>query len=383
VTAPRPRQEPGIRRRPGERGFALLLTLLLTMIAIVIISDLSFQAGLEYMAAANVSDLEVIEYSVDGQFELALALLQYDAKSQATNTDSEFDEWNSKDKRSRTDGDVQLSQRIFDECGKFNVSKCATGNEAQQARFKKVLKRILATFRPEAPTVDGIDYHVSDVDADDLASRIVDYLKREGSSGQVPRPNTSPKGVPLLLDELVFADPKRMPYLLRDVKVQKKVYPGLHRYLTCYGAGKVNLNTAPLLVLQAYFDQDRDAAKAIFDRRNSTPEETTGSTSGMSSSTASPTGETTAGNPYTDVNQVTKVEGVTQEVLTRNGVDVPNDFDVRSDYFAIWIQGSTERTQRNELYVVQRVKADGFVYLLHQERVDPLLAVAEDTESGP
>ena len=374
---------PTAPRRPArERGFALLLVLLLTSIAIVLVTELAFQSSLEHMAAANVSDLEVIEYAVDGQFELALAMLKYDKKQ--NEVDSEYDEWNSKEKRSRTDEDVQMNQRIFDECGKFNLSRLVTGPEPQQKRAREQLVRILTLFRPEAPE----DYMLSSGEAGQVADKLLEYLKREGAIGEVPKPKTSTPGVPLLLDEIVFADPKRLPALLVDVKWKGKTYPGLHRYLTVFGPGKVNLNTAPLVVLESFFTQeDRDAAQKILDRRNSAPEESgsgsgSGSGSSMSSSQngSSDTEEGAGGNPFTEVNQVNQVEGVTQEILQRNGIDLANDFDVKSDFFAIWIQGSTTRTQRNELYVVERVKSDGFRYLLHQERVDPLLDVPEDID---
>ena len=55
---------------------------------------------------------------------------------------------------------------------------------------------------------------------------------------------------------------------------------------------------------------------------------------------------------------------------------------MKSDVFGIRIQGATKRTQRDELYVVERAKAAdgtlGFRFLLHQERTDPLLATEDD-----
>src|SRR5204862_4270720 len=104
--------------------------------------------------------------------------------------------------------------------------------------------------------------------------KIQKYMKREGGSGQVPKPKTTPANQLLLLDEISFADNhKLIPKLLVDHKVGEKVAPGLHRYLTVYGSGKVNLNTAPLVVLEAEFPnlQDPSFAQAIVDRRRSSP----------------------------------------------------------------------------------------------------------------
>lgn len=58
------------------------------------------------------------------------------------------------------------------------------------------------------------------------------------------------------------------------------------------------------------------------------------------------------------------------------------DFDVKSDFFTVRIEGATERTQRTELYALERVKTDGFRFLLHQERTDRMLELDEDAVPG-
>ena len=237
---------------------------------------------------------------------------------------------------------------------------------------------------------------------------MIKHLKREGATGQVPKPKTNPANVPLLLDELLFCDTAKsnqiMDVILVDVKVgDDKLAPGLWRYVTCYGTGKMNVNTAPLVVLQALFSQSGDVsyAQGILDRRRSAASDpaTTGTsgTSGMSSGTSGSsssssssgtTGSENSGNPFKDVGELTdgSVVGLTQDVLLRNGIDPASELDVKSDHFSIRIHGATERTQRDELYVVERAKkADGsygFRFLLHQERTDPILDVKDDATTG-
>jgi general secretion pathway protein K len=378
------------RRR--ERGFALLLVLLIVPIAIVVVTELAYTASLEYIAAENVTDIGKIEYAIDGQLELTLAHLKYDRKQ--NEIDGEFDEWNTQDLRKRTDEDVQLNEQVFDEQGKFNLMRLVTGNEDSQKRARKMFVEILDMFR------DGISAEREkggDIDqgtAEDLTDRIVKYLKREGGSGQVPKPKTTPLNTPLLLDELSFADDgKLIPSLLVDVKVKDGVAPGLHRYLTVYGSGKINVNTAPLVVLKAEFTnlQDRETyPQEIIDRRRSSADATptTGpSRPGPSTPPASAAGSSTAstqGNPFADVGALTdgSVQGLTQEILARNGIDPAVEFDVKSDVFGVRIEGATSRTQRSELYVLQRVKTDGFRFLLHQERIDRLLATGDDVNAN-
>jgi type II secretory pathway component PulK len=372
----------------------MLIVLLVTTITIVIVAELAYQAGLELLAASNVSDIGTIEYAIDGQFEVVLGTLRHDKRQ--NEVDTEFDGWNEGDVRSRRDGDVALSCRVFDEQGKFNVMRLVGGqNEAQRVRARETFVRILDLFRDgiSEDKAKGGDLDLSD--AEDIADRVIRHLKREGATGQVPKPKTLPADVPLLLDELMFVDQSQnriIGTLLRDVQTKDRVAPGLHRYLTCYstgaGSAKINLNTAPLVVLKALFPnvQDRDYAQAIVDRRRSS---STGTTSGSGSGTAgmasspSPstgTGEEGGGNPFTDVNQLTdgSVQNLTAEVLQRNGIDPGVEFDTKSDVFSVRIQGATTRTQRDELYVVERVKTEGFRFLLHQERTDALLEAEDD-----
>ena len=383
--------------RPGrgrERGFAMLLVLLLTSIAIIVVSELVYQSDLELLAARNVSDLGKIEYAIDGQLEVALGNLRYDKRQ--NDIDSEADAWNGQEFRSRRDGDVALSTRVFDEQGKFNLMRLVEGNDAQKVRAKEIFVRLLDLFRDGISEDKRKGGDIDQSDAEDIADRIIQHLKREGGSGQVPKPKTTPPDTPLLLDQLLFVDTKDnrlMSVLLNDVPVKASVAPGLHRYVTIYGTKKVNLNTAPLAVLKALFSvaTDRDYAQGIIDRRRSAPTDSGSSTpamssgnAGMSTGTGTTTDGASQGNPFTDVNQVIdgSVNGLTAEVIQRNGIDLAVEFDVKSDYFGIRIQGATTRTQRDELFVVERVKTDGFRFLLHQERTDPILATDDDNTSS-
>jgi hypothetical protein len=265
---------------------------------------------------------------------------------------------------------------VSDENGKFNLARLSSGNDAQQNRAKEILTRILDLYREETSE------DVSLVDAQEIAEKIVAHLKREAAPGQVPHPKTNPPGTPLLLEELVFVDAKRMPGLLVDVRTKdRKVASGLHRYVTVFGTGKVNLNTAPKLVLEAFFPEqrDREFAQGIIDRRSGATEVEPAPGMASMTETEEETDEET-GNPFTDVNQITEVEGLTLEVLQRNLIEPANDFDVKSDFFSIRVTGETMATQRLELYVVERVGVEGFRFHLHQERTDPLLATEEPTQ---
>lgn len=394
AAAPRAPARPTARRQGDERGFALLLVLLMTTIAIIVVAELAYQAGLEILAANNVSDQGLIEYAIDGQFEIALANLKLDKKSTEKDLDAETEAWNGTDLRKRTDGDVALTMRIFDEGGKFNLVRLVTGNEAQQLRAKEVFIRILDLFRDGIAEDKSKGGDLNQGEAEEVAERVIKYLKREGATGQVPKPKTLPASVPLLLDEIQFVDSKdnhMMDVLMVDLKVKDQVAPGLHRYVTVYGAQRINVNTASLLVLKALFSQtgDQSYAQAIIDRRRGQADTTgTGTGSSMAGSSGSGSGssttETGGGNPFETVQGLVdgSVNGLTDDVLRKNGIEAAVELDVKSDVFGIRVQGATKRTQRDELYVVERAKAAdgtvGFRFLLHQERTDPLLATDDD-----
>lgn len=396
----------------GSRGFALLLVLLLSAISMVVVTELVFQADYELLAARNVSDLMQIEYAIDGQFEVVLSALRFD-KRQDEALDTEFDEWNAQRIRERTEGAVSngpggaasggggvaLTTRVFDERGKFWLGSLVTGPEPRRTRAKEVFVRLLDLFRDGISTEKSKGGDLDIADAEDIAARVIRYLTREGAQGQVPKPSSTGSGgsenVPLLLDELLFVDTKDnrlLESLLYDQQTKDAVAPGLHRFLTVYGDGKINLNTAPRIVLAAQFSQgtDRDIAQRIIDRRQQAAEGGTGASGGSSGGAAGAANPkaTAGGNPFTAVTELVdgSVEGLTQEVLTRNGIDPAVDFDVRSDVFTVRIEGATERTQRIELYAVERVKREdgdwGFRFLLHQERTDRLLETSEDAIPG-
>jgi hypothetical protein len=182
----------------------------------------------------------------------------------------------------------------------------------------------------------------------------------------------------LTLDDLHFASEQFARLrLLEDIREEGDVGLGLHRFVTIYGSGKVNLNTAEQVVLEAIFAKDPAIAERIIERREGAAED------------AEPdpaTGES-AGNPFTDVNQVNEIDGVNQQILRANGVVLGRDFDVKSNFYSMRIAGSAANTRREELFVVERVPGsdpngpvEGVRHLLCQERTDRLEEGDSDDE---
>jgi len=366
------------RARDGEGGIALLIVLLLVLILAPFAEHYARQAGLESRTARNVADQLAIENALDGQFEMVLARLSHDVGDDDTDSlfDTMFDD--ELKERQEQETDVSLSTRVFDEQGKFNVlmlTKAPAGERREVMRERMV--RILVMARQDSK--EPIDETL----ARELVDDALNFLSGKKARGAIPKPSTPDGRGFLVLEDLALANPKWLP-LLVDQRDAEDVAPGLSRYLTVYGNGKVNLNTADLIVLRAFFPGDETIAERIVSRRESDEEEDPkpGETTGTGSGTSGRSDEEDekGGTPFTDVNQVNQIEGVDALQLQKDKVDLAADFDVRSQFYSIRINAETQSTRREELYVVERVKApsqagqaatlEGFRHHLHQERTD-------------
>lgn len=396
---PRPApSHPPLPTRRGERGIALLLVLLLMLILVPFIVEFSIQVGLESRTAQNVVDQLALENAIDGQFEIVLARLEHDASEDEV--DSLHDTWNDDELKERReqDTDVALSTRVFDEQGKFNVLMLVRAPADRRQLWKDRLVRLLVECRRD--TKGSIDEGLAKELVDDAAN----FLSGSKARGSIPKPATPDDRGLLMLEDLAFANVKWRD-LLTDARDGEDVSPGLQRWLTIYGTGKVNLNTADKEVLQAFFPSDTTIAEKLIDRREGTEDGESTSTGGQGSAptgtgstgTGTPSGTGSGdeqgteeeGNPFTDVNQVTQVEGVDAQTLQKDKVDLAADFDVKSNFFSLRILAESKSTRRDELYVVERVRGqaqgaqqpasiEGFRHHLHQERTDAL----EDLATG-
>ncbi|MDJ0973978.1 MAG: type II secretion system protein GspK [Planctomycetota bacterium] len=367
-----------VRRSEGEQGIALLVVLLLSLILIPFAGEFAWQIQLEAKTSINVTDQLLLDNAIDAQREVVLAQIEYESPN--NETDSYDDDWNREEVK-QTDMQmgqtvVQLSTEMFDEQGKFNLTILAEGNDETKQIWKKRLADLIRLYRRDTK-FDAAPF------ADELADDIYKWVNGETPRGNIPRPKMIDDSRMVVLGELHFiSDRFEKERLLEDLRDGDDIAPGLHRYITVYGSGKINLNTAAKPVLQAIFSLDEDVADKIIERRGGTvdpdeePEE---------EEDEDPESDDGGGEPFTDVNQVNELDGVNLALLNRNKVDLARDFDVRTNVFGMWITGKTEETRRDEWIVVERVPSsdpneglDGFRFLLHEERTDPLEDIPAD-----
>lgn len=372
------RKAPSGTARAGERGIALMIVMLLAIVLIPFAAEFAYQIDFESRMSQNVTHQVIIDKAIDGQREIVLANLEFDSPN--NETDTYDDDWNRDDMLSRSESmgtvQVEVKTTMFDEQAKFNLLLLGQGSDELRLVQKQRLREILTRFRQDTKH-DGAGY------ADELTEDIYGWVSGDGTRGDVPRPKMISGQRLLLLDELHFvSDRIAKERILEDIRDGEEVAPGLHRYVTVYGDGKLNLNTADELVLRAYWKEDPDIAEQIIQRRQGTGEE---DDSFLDEEEAAEEGG--SGEPFTDVMQVNELESVNTATLNRNKVDLTRDYTVRSNFFGMWITAATEITRRDELIIVERVPSsdpnegiDGFRFLLHQERSDPLEELAEDDE---
>ena len=348
---------------------ALMVVLLLTMVLVPFAAQFAYQINLEAITARNVKDELMIDLAIEGQYQIMLGRLRQDGEG--NEHDSLDEDWNNEEALERTDEETQVKLRttIWDEQGKFPLIALVQGNADRRAIWQRRLAELIRIYREDT------DWDASGI-SEDLAEEINRYITGAGNRNGVPMPATINDAKMLILDELTFVHQAiREHKMLEDVQKEEETAAGLHRYLTVYGNGKVNLNTADRVVLRAMFPENPDVADDIIERRDGTPEDEEEDTL---SAEEEEDGE--GGNPFTNPNQVMELESVTQEVLKANNVVLANDFVVKSDFFSMRIRGTTKNTARAELAIVERVPGKdpkgpilGFRHLLFQERIDALV----------
>lgn len=354
-------------RPPHQAGIALLVVIMLGAILVPFAAEFAYQITLEAITANNVADQLAIDNGIESQYQIVLARLHHDGRG--NETDSYEDAWNDEALRSRSDEEtgVRLETTIFDEQGKLNILMLAKAPPERREIWKQRLARLIELYRQDTKW-DATSH------ANDIATDVAKWVRGETNRGNIPKPKTIDDRAMLLLEELYFVNEAfEKEDLLVDRREGEEVAPGLHRYLTIHGSGKLNLNTADEVVLRAFFPNDPEVASRIIERREGSLDE--------EDPLSDPDEEGQSGNPFTDPNQILEIEGITQQVLVGNKVVPADDFDVRSNFFSIRIVAQTGGSRRDELFVVERVPGqdpkgpiEGFRHLLCQERTDPLEA---------
>jgi general secretion pathway protein K len=227
-------------RKSDERGIALLLTLLILTLLVALILEFDAEARREFRDAAAFRDNFKATALARAAVQAARGTLQQDLvkdKQAGKFFDAPTDLW-ALPIKDYVIGDGLLTAQIEDERGKLNLNDLAAGGDliAKKAKVQRV-KRLFELLQINPDLVDAI---VDWVDQDETP----EPTGAESLYYQTLRPSYRAANAPL--------------QTLLELRLIKGMTPDimakLSKVVTVYpqeGQGKVNLNTANPLVIQA------------------------------------------------------------------------------------------------------------------------------------
>jgi len=229
------------RRHPGgQKGIALVTTLLVIALLVAVIVEFNRNAVADIEVTSNFVDEKKILYTTISGVHALKELLKLDA--QYSKTDTLFEEWNQGEtyfaSASSLLGEGKVSGDITDEDGKFCV------NKLQEKHWERLLSQPRFGLVPEE--IFRIIHGVKDwIDPDDDVSGIYGaedaYYREKGY-----RCKNGPMDT---IEEMLLVRGVTRAIFYGDGRRE-----GIRDCFTVYGDGTININTAPVPVLLALSD---------------------------------------------------------------------------------------------------------------------------------
>jgi general secretion pathway protein K len=249
----------------GQRGVALVLTLLI--LTLLVVTGLEFNRAIRVEAslAGNYRDLTQASYIAQSGVEIARALIQDDdpAYDSLDERWAQFAVFAYLSHRLFTDG--SFTGQIVDESSKFNPNGLIDPYGNVDPKKKNQLERLLELLGHDPEVMDAIlDWLDPDDQRRPMGAEREYYLA-------LKRPYP-PKNGPLdsLGEMLLIKGIDSSIFFGTDER------EGLRNYLTVYSEGKININTASVPVLLSLSPKvDQTMAQAVLDSRREKPFRTT------------------------------------------------------------------------------------------------------------
>jgi general secretion pathway protein K len=307
------------KRLQNNRGIALITVLLIISILIAVSVELNRSSRAEIFEAANISDGIKLTCIAKSGFYAGAALLV----NSSGNVVSLRDDW------AKTETLAEKSQKFFpdgyfvvnieDEMGKIPLNKLVNGNE-YNPDIKEILIRLLS--QPE--------FSLDERRATDIVDAIKDWIDAdnevtgggaESSYYTTLNPPYPAKNAPLdCIEELLM-----VKGITKELIIGTKEKPGIGRYVTVYGDGFININTAPQMVLRSLSPNiSSDVAEKMDEYRKS------------------------AGNDLTNSLWYQQVPGLAGVIIK------PGLIAIRSNYFKISSSGKLNNMVRKIIGVVKK-----------------------------
>ncbi len=224
----------------------MILVILIVGILVVVALEMNRSTRAEVYDATNLSDNIKLLYMAKSGFHTGIGLLLMDKN----NFDALSEDWAdvrliaAKSKTLFTDGYFHVP--IEDESGKIQINRLVNGN-AFNEDIRGLMFRLLS--QPE--------FGLEERKIGEILEAVKDWIDKDdditGSGGAerayysaLEKPYT-PKNGPLdCIDELLM-----IKGMTNKLYYGTKETPGIRQLLTVYGDGRININTAPKLVLRA------------------------------------------------------------------------------------------------------------------------------------
>lgn len=381
------------KNRDSERGIALILVLVILPLVAIIMTQLNFETTIGTRLSGNALAAQQFKLAIHARLEqIRLRLvrdLNDDTKAvteEGGARDHYGDLWgpdieggmtNLQVTRGDPDAgdDVTLYTQVFDEQGKFNLNLLLHTDPQRARRAMDTFRNLLDFARDDRfGDFDPNEYDLNDVEAKEVAEAVLKFLKGEGRDERTPKSSSMPEPSPELrqgvytVDDLVFAHrllaEKRFMHRVKDTESGQQL-PAFGEFVTVFGDGKINPNTAPIQVLRAIFKNEEDqqiVADAIFhgrggylandedqDRKKEALEERT-----RDEANAPPDDQPVDDSGYRNVNDLQQVEGFDAAAMRTNEIDLGRDFAVRSNFFLVVVTARRENFLRQHRVVYER-----------------------------
>ena len=275
-----------------DRGFALILTILIISLIVVLTLEFNSNMRTHLHSAANLRDGIRLANIAKSGLEYAVAVLFEDA--QETDFDTLNEIWADPKALSSNSSSMFEEGRfkigIFDHSGKIQINQLVDSSE-QKALFSRFLSQ--EEFDLDTEDVDNLIDAITDwIDSDD---EVTGFGAENTYYQSLPEPYSCKNGPLDFLEDLLL-----VRGISRELYYGKDEKEGISKYLTVYGDGKININTADTEVLMSLSDEiDREMAENMIAYRNDKENDLHNSTwynkvSGMSHVTIDPALVTTS-----------------------------------------------------------------------------------------
>jgi len=380
------------RPRAGERGVALILVLVILPLVAIVLTQLHFEASIGRQLSKNVIAHQQFKHAIQARFAQMRLRLVRDLKDDQENQeqgayDHGGDIWGPKvdgggtallvRKGDSEFGDeIEIFTEIIDEQGKFNINLLRHRDIKRRGKPFEVLTTLLDVFRDsQYGDMEASEWDLDEREAKEVATAIRKMLLGELEGAMVPKaevPDPTPdlkQGV-YTIEDLAFAHPifveRRLFERFTDIE-SGQVIPSLSDFITIYGDGRINVNTAPIQVLRALFRDEegrREVAERLLEGRGGFLETEEGDDERDEQRERRREAEQTGGEveeddelsaSYASLQDVTQVEGMSDGGFLRtNDVDVARDFGVRTMFFRVRVSARRDQFLRQEERVFER-----------------------------